>query len=76
MSNFDITIDWRKPSPSTIGMTKRPATFATSRLYDLIDGMINQANSHGEAEVTIRLALNEQTGTQIADSGTENEDAQ
>jgi hypothetical protein len=26
--------------------------------------MISQANSHGEAEVTIRLALNPETGTQ------------
>ena len=68
MSNLDITIDWHKPSRTTIMMHGKPTTFAQSRLYDLIDGLLNEAEKTGEAEVWIHLALVPEIGTQ---TGTE-----
>lgn len=66
-NKLDITIDWIKPDPTTIGMGNRTETFTASRLYDLIDGMIAAARKTGEAEVKIRLlALNPETGTENA----------
>lgn len=68
-NKLDIRINYLKPDPATISMSNTTETFAASRLYDLIDGMINQARNTGEAKVEIRLlALNEVTGTQTETS--------
>jgi hypothetical protein len=61
---FNATIDWFKPSRSTTEISGKAETFVVSSLYDLVDGMIRQARETGEVNVTIHLALDDETGAQ------------